>query len=586
MNSISFKNFRQFKEFEPLNLKEISVLVGKNNAGKSTLVKALLLIDSFLKSRNVSKFSFSNNFIAETNIINFGRAKNIFEVKNDKIEFYLSKDEFNVKLIIFGNDDDVVARVYEFEIFDTKKHIKYTFNPIANTIVISRKKIVDVSDQKNVELLNSEIDELSDKLNNSNYSKWTKEYLKIVDEINSLKAKRNKLVHNLIDEEEIDEYLYGHISSYSNITNINLVNKLIEKTTHEITKSKDLLGNSNGIQELIDKVTFLKEHKEKLKRQTEWIAHHYQVEYEYSNYTDYLEIVNEMILDAVQKVTNKSLEKQISRLKFDSNLENGIDGEDESDRNLFRFEADLADIKESLSRYKDLYINTYNQYIESGLPKQSTLFYIRDTQNALTQAIHEYFQNRIDKGGRVDRFVTNWITEFEVGNHFSIKLHAGEAYDFLINDSTHISDKGMGSIQALFIIIKIANAIQKLLISNTKTLIILEEPELNLHPRLQSKLADLFFSVYNEYKIEFLVETHSEYLLRRSQVLVVENHLSDLPNQNPFAIHYFQKDSLESHYQLEYNDDGSFNRKFGDGFFDEASNSVLKLIKYKRQKEK
>ncbi len=44
MNKIGFKNFRRFIEFKPIEFNNITFLVGRNNSGKSTLVKAFLLI--------------------------------------------------------------------------------------------------------------------------------------------------------------------------------------------------------------------------------------------------------------------------------------------------------------------------------------------------------------------------------------------------------------------------------------------------------------------------------------------------------------------------------------------------------------
>lgn len=43
MNTIGFKNFRRFANFPEIDLGDVTVLVGGNNSGKSTLVKALLL---------------------------------------------------------------------------------------------------------------------------------------------------------------------------------------------------------------------------------------------------------------------------------------------------------------------------------------------------------------------------------------------------------------------------------------------------------------------------------------------------------------------------------------------------------------
>ena len=90
--------------------------------------------------------------------------------------------------------------------------------------------------------------------------------------------------------------------------------------------------------------------------------------------------------------------------------------------------------------------------------------------------------------------------------------------------------------------------------------------------------------VYEKYKIDFLIETHSEYIRRRSQVKVAVNDYEVKPNENPFNVYYFPKDIDDMPYHLNYREDGTFDKNFGNGFFDEASGSTLELIKLKRQK--
>ena len=55
--------------------------------------------------------------------------------------------------------------------------------------------------------------------------------------------------------------------------------------------------------------------------------------------------------------------------------------------------------------------------------------------------------------------------------------------------------------------------------------IIAEQPELHLHPRAQVGLADLMVEVARERGVQFLVETHSEYLFRRIQFLIADEKL-------------------------------------------------------------
>lgn len=52
--------------------------------------------------------------------------------------------------------------------------------------------------------------------------------------------------------------------------------------------------------------------------------------------------------------------------------------------------------------------------------------------------------------------------------------------------------------------------------------VIIEEPEIHLHPLAQSLLAELLVEAAAERNLQFLIETHSEHLFRRMQVLIAE----------------------------------------------------------------
>ncbi len=48
-------------------------------------------------------------------------------------------------------------------------------------------------------------------------------------------------------------------------------------------------------------------------------------------------------------------------------------------------------------------------------------------------------------------------------------------------------------------------------------MVLLEEPESNLHPNLQSKLADFLIDASDRFGIKWVIETHSEYFIRKLQ---------------------------------------------------------------------
>jgi predicted ATPase len=56
--------------------------------------------------------------------------------------------------------------------------------------------------------------------------------------------------------------------------------------------------------------------------------------------------------------------------------------------------------------------------------------------------------------------------------------------------------------------------------------ILLEQPEIHLHPAVQSGLADVFIDVIKRRKIQLVVESHSEHLLRRLQRRMAEEQIA------------------------------------------------------------
>lgn len=219
-----------------------------------------------------------------------------------------------------------------------------------------------------------------------------------------------------------------------------------------------------------------------------------------------------------------------------------------------------------------------------------------------------------------DSFVNKWIKKFGVGDHISIEVDS-EGLGMTLrlhrdsNDTKGIllADCGYGITQLLSVLLNIEveimeskyytrtslNFDEEFYISKEDYLsrlkvvsemvdknyslynctIAIEEPENHLHPRYQSLLADMFYDAYKNYGIHFVIETHSEYLIRRTQVLVArEKHETDeeVENRCPFATYYVPKNGEP--YSLKYRKDGKFKEEFGSGFYDEASNLAFEIL--------
>ena len=82
-------------------------------------------------------------------------------------------------------------------------------------------------------------------------------------------------------------------------------------------------------------------------------------------------------------------------------------------------------------------------------------------------------------------------------------------------------------------------------------------------------LAELFFYLNQEYGIKFIIETHSEYLIRRTQAIVGSEYNKNEDFINPFKVYYFPATGIP--YDMPYAKSGRFEEQFGSGFFDEAT---------------
>lgn len=58
------------------------------------------------------------------------------------------------------------------------------------------------------------------------------------------------------------------------------------------------------------------------------------------------------------------------------------------------------------------------------------------------------------------------------------------------------------------------------------SIILLEQPEIHLHPSVQSGLADVFIDVIKNRHVQVVVESHSEHLLRRLQRRIAEEQMT------------------------------------------------------------
>jgi hypothetical protein len=199
-------------------------------------------------------------------------------------------------------------------------------------------------------------------------------------------------------------------------------------------------------------------------------------------------------------------------------------------------------------------------------------------------------------------FTNKWVDKFDIGKEIKIE-GTDEGLGILVylikrdDNKCLLADEGYGITQLIALLLQIENNIltatrKKYGIPGFLTtpfkyepsVIYVEEPEVHLHPKYQSLLADLFVEAFQKYNIRFIIETHSEYLIRKLQVMVADKDIS--LTSDKISLNYVEKDEttgISTNRQIKILEDGRLSEPFGSGFFDEAGNSARKLLLLKTQ---
>lgn len=251
-------------------------------------------------------------------------------------------------------------------------------------------------------------------------------------------------------------------------------------------------------------------------------------------------------------------------------------------------------------------IPTEISYIPTSIVNIKRL-YSFDEKDDMTELFKDYILSEPEYGeDGTWGFASRWLKKLNIGRDVSVKALADgagcEVRIYQENDEKGqlLADFGYGVSQLIFLLLRIeieANRHHHILNGSTdidyeddkerklrlqfeKPLtIVLEEPEVHLHPMFQSMIADILLDAYKYFNFHFIIETHSEYLIRKTQVLVAqmgfESNVESV-KKSPFVTYYIPENTKP--YSLGYRKDGKFMESFGTGFYDEASNLAFELL--------
>ncbi|WP_100634226.1 AAA family ATPase [Pseudomonas qingdaonensis] len=161
--------------------------------------------------------------------------------------------------------------------------------------------------------------------------------------------------------------------------------------------------------------------------------------------------------------------------------------------------------------------------------------------------------------GVVEKFHTR--DKGKLGYELYVTVAEGEDWQ----DLTHV---GVGVSQVLPIVLMF-------LLSSSDDVLIFEQPELHLHPKVQSRLCDLFLTMAAA-KRQCIIETHSEYMINRLRLRIAQSE--DMPLQDNAAVYFISKGAgFSSLERVEISRFGSI-AKWPKDFFDQTDREIESIM--------
>ncbi|MBU3000983.1 DUF3696 domain-containing protein [Roseovarius nubinhibens] len=187
------------------------------------------------------------------------------------------------------------------------------------------------------------------------------------------------------------------------------------------------------------------------------------------------------------------------------------------------------------------------------------------------KSIENGYKEYSNKEALLTTALADWLTYLGVATDISVFDKGNLGYELKVKtptDNTHrdLTNVGVGVSQILPVLITV-------LLAKPGSVVLLEQPELHLHPRVQSLLCDFFLSAAKQGK-QLIVETHSEHIIERLRLRVAQETKPQILND---AIIYFFGSDEEGVRKVELSEYGAV-LDWPRGFFDESSKQTSEIL--------
>nr|DAL83538.1 MAG TPA: hypothetical protein [Caudoviricetes sp.] len=510
IEAIRIENLRSIQDSGYINFKALNILVGTNSSGKSTFLRSFPLLSQSINKSLRGPISWFD--VTSVDFGDYVTAKNKFASEDETIRF-----SFIIKRI------SAHIRPTRIRYFSLGRR----YGVIGD--FFDEKSPIEVTISLNNDVKGTFIDRVIIKFKEFN--------------IDMSVEKRNSDVKIIINK-KIDMTNYGVKSKWNFTTNHGLMPMFYYKDEEDF-RTQTLNLAVKELAQFCDK---------RFKKQE-------RIEFLFNIY----DISKDSLLKSIKRTEIISLKKKTENWNINNkifqevyylwitsqipSILNAIDDE----LNMFYWDCGyIAPSRAEASRY----------YRNQELQVEDVDAYGRNLQEFISSLSEKQYESYSS------------FTQDILGVKIGVTNKTGHQSIFLENKNGkfNLADVGFGYSQILPIITKLWHITQKRQYEyNPQRCVVIEQPELHLHPAMQAKIADAFIKTIkiaeeNQIKIKLFIETHSQALINRLGRRVAEKII----NNDDVSLILFEKDDEEKNSKIKqtyYKTNGQI-KDWPYGFFD------------------
>lgn len=500
ITNLHISNFKSFGKPISANLSDLTIIAGANSGGKSTIIQMILLLSQTLENPRADvALDLGGRFIqfAEFRETVFSRSKGASAGFSVGFEFILEENDLRDPRSLLLSKTQQSQLPSEESIKLTKNHYYVEFGFSANPAGIPQTKFCKYKKTINgIGVFSFELQKQGRNHLITYQFQPTKKPKNLDKQIESIKQ---KLVNfSPTDGKSIPGLKYIYESLMSALNDFprsqisDLSNYVFRTNLRRIGKTQSIFFNEvfNDVQNLILQTPFS-------------VSQSLQAHFDHFLFT-----------------ANPTIQPEIeSRLVYERFNEHFRVANNEIRRFLRRIQY-IGPLRAKPER---AYLSAGTP-IEIGNAGENAVPILWVNQNE--KVLSKIKIGDLQKGTTLAKAVQEWIQEFGIANAFHITKPKRVIYQAELesnpgsNVMVTIADVGFGVSQLLPVIVAG-------LWAQSGSTIILEQPEIHLHPRLQGKLAD-FLVCMVELGKNIIVETHSEHLINMLRLRIAQDKTNEI----------------------------------------------------------